>query len=80
MSGGPKLRWKLTTEDPHFSYCGTELAECKLADGEVPPPNNATIEHLISKVFVVAKALNRRSRHTGPKVLACHECNQVRGL
>lgn len=67
-------------EDPHCWYCGVDLIDYRLADGETPPPNHATIEHLISKTLVVAKALDRRSHHIGPKVLACYECNYARGL
>lgn len=69
-------RERLWASDPHCHWCGriTVLPEVAPANkGDRLPPNAATVDHLIT-----ARQGGKQGRSSGPVVLACWGCNEMR--
>lgn len=69
-----RRRRNLFAVDPYCWYCGCEVREYKLPHGGRQQPDQATVEHLVSKRHPM-----RGSQHGLLKVLACYDCNVSRG-
>lgn len=74
MPGSRELqrrRHNLMKVSPYCDECGVECVYYKLAEGEVPPDNFATIQHVNSRI---AYPDGRPAR--GERILMCYRCNQ----
>lgn len=69
-----RRRRNLFAADPYCWYCGCAVYEYRLPHGGPQAPDQATVEHLISKRHPM-----RGEHHGLRKVLACYECNVSRG-
>lgn len=77
MNKQSKQRRSLFAKNPACYWCERITTLYVAKDGEIPPDNMATIDHLRSR-------FNPRRKEPNPKgekrrVLACHKCNQKRG-
>lgn len=71
----PRMRIRLFRADPHCFWCGCAV-ELTAPHGT---PNLATVDHLYSRFHPERKAIhNQRDRPL--HVLACHACNNERGV
>lgn len=64
-------RQRLLEADPHCYWCGREVVEWVFESGVAPPLNQATIDHVNSRVRGPRPKIGRW-------VLACRECNEGR--
>jgi len=66
----------LFREDPHCYWCGIEVINYPLADGERMPDNFATLDHLDTRLSGNRGVIKNQTR----TVLACSKCNFDRGV
>lgn len=70
-----RLRARLHAQDPHCYYCGIVTDNSpRLGCGYRAKPNDATIEHLFSRLTGPLKGRNQVKN----LVIACYECNHTR--
>lgn len=65
-------RHNLMAVSPYCDECGREVFEYNLQPGQKVPPNQATIQHVNSRI----KYPDGRPRR-GMRILMCYECNQA---
>jgi hypothetical protein len=73
-----ELKLKLFQENNQCFYCGCEMILTN-TNGKPLPPNSATLEHRISRLYPSRWAKKRRGAPPR-KVLACYKCNHNRSI
>lgn len=66
-----RRRRRLMEVSPYCDECGTEVFEYTLHPGQITPPNQATIQHVNSRI----KYPDGRP-WKGQRILMCYQCNQ----
>ena len=72
------IKLKLFQEDDRCFYCGCKMILTN-TNGELLPPNAATLEHRISRLHI-KRWVRKKKKEPKRQVLACYKCNHNRSV